>query len=420
MRFTTLLFAGIISLASCKKNTTPNIEEPIANNQSISWIKSFGGTNFDFYNAAIQTSAGDYVVAGSSRSTDGDLTGARVSYDVWITRINVNGGKVWSKAYGDNSDEYVTSIVQTSDGGYFIVYYSGFPLLPVGGTPNYAWGLKTDADGNLLWKKQLSTSNDAQPFSVILTGDGNMLVSGFAFYEGSRKGWVSKINNNGDKVWEKHFGGDAEDIFNGAVRSADGGFVLTGYTKSANGDMENNKGHYDGWILKTDANGNKLWSKSFGGSSEDNLSKIVATSDGGYMAIGSSKSNNGDIGSNKGGFDAWIIKVDGNGNKQWVKTYGGGNEEYMTGLVPAPGGGFAVGGYTNSHTGDVSRTSGDYGGWLFKIDNNGNKTSASTYGGPGDEVLYSLSSTQDGYIIAGTTYSSSNGYDGWLVKVGQF
>jgi hypothetical protein len=172
--------------------------------------------------------------------------------------------------------------------------------------------------------------------------------------------------------------------------------------------------------MKIDGSGNKVWSKSFGGNSDDNLMSVVTTNDG-FLALGSSKSANGDLGENRGGYDAWLVKVDGSGSKQWVKSYGGNNEDIMTNLVTVAAGGFVMGGYTNSVTGDVIRTSGDYGGWLLKVDASGNKTATSTYGGPGDEVLYALATNSDGgYLIAGTTYSVANNYDGWLVKVGPF
>jgi hypothetical protein len=421
MKFRVFLFSTVLIAASCKKNN-PIDQPPIANNQAVTWIKTFGGSNFDFYNAAIETAPGEYVIAGTTRSIDGDLSGARVSYDPWLTKIDNNGNKVWSVAFGDNSDEYVTDMAKTTDGGYIMIYYSGFPLLPTGGTPNYAWAVKTDGSGAKQWEKKLTNSNDAQPFAITTTSDGNYLVAGYAVGgNGTRQGWITKFDNSGNPAWEKFYGGGNEDFFTGIAKSSDGGFVLSGYTKSNNGDIESNKGDFDGWLMKVDGSGNKVWSKTYGGTGEDNLNSIVATTDGGFAALGSSKSNNGDVGANKGGWDSWIIKIDGSGSKQWVKTYGGTNDEFMTSLVSAPGGGFVTGGYSNSFNGDVSRTSGDFGGWLLKLDNNGNKTGASTYGGPGDEVLYSLSTTQDGgYLIAGTTATTNNGYDGWLVKVGPF
>lgn len=403
-------------LTSCKKD---NSEEPIPNNQSLTWIKNLGGTNWDMFNAVVQIPSGEHVIAGTSRSTDGDLPGTRVTYDPWITKVDNNGAKVWTIAFGDHSDEYVTSMTTTPDGGFIVVYFSGIPLLPIGGSTNYAWAVKVSAAGVKEWEKKISSSTDAQPFSVTSTSDGNYVVAGYA-NDGTRQGWVTKIDGSGTMIWEKFFGGSSEDIFNSVAKTNDGGFILAGYSKSSGVDIESNKGGYDGWLMKIDGSGNKVWSKSFGGNSDDNLMSVVTTNDG-FLALGSSKSANGDLGENRGGYDAWLVKVDGSGTKQWVKSYGGNNEDIMTNLVTVAAGGFVMGGYTNSVTGDVIRTSGDYGGWLLKVDASGNKTATSTYGGPGDEVLYALATNSDGgYLIAGTTYSVANNYDGWLVKVGPF
>jgi hypothetical protein len=408
---------SLFILISCKKN--PTAEPPIPNNQALTWIKNFGGTNWDMFNAVVEIPGGGYVVAGTSRSTDGDLTGARVSYDPWITRVDNNGVKVWTAAFGDNSDEYVTAMTATADGGFIAVYYSGYPLLPVGGTPNYAWAIKVNSSGVKQWEKKITSSTDAQPFSITATTDGNFVVAGFA-NDGTRQGWITKIDGNGTTIWEKFYGGASEDIFNSVAKTNDGGYIVAGYSKSTGGDPETNKGLYDGWLMKLDASGNKTWSKTYGGSQDDNLTSVITTNDG-FLALGSSKSSNGDLGGNKGGYDAWVVKVDGSGTKQWVKNYGGNSDEMMTSLVTVAAGGYVMGGYTNSVNGDVTRNAGDYGGWLLKIDAAGNKNATSTYGGTGDEVLYALTTTSDGgFLIAGTTYSLANNYDGWLVKVGPF
>jgi hypothetical protein len=406
---------SLFLLTSCKKDTS---EDPIPNNQSLTWIKSFGGTNWDMFNAVVQIPGGENIIAGTSRSTDGDLPGTRVTYDPWVTKVDNNGNKVWTVAFGDHSDEYVTGMVPTTDGGFIVVYYSGIPLLPIGGSPNYAWAVKISATGVKEWEKKITASTDAQPFSITSTSDGNFVVAGFA-NDGTRQGWITKIDGSGNTIWEKFFGGSSEDIINSVAKTNDGGYILAGYSKSSGADIESNKGGYDGWLIKVDGSGNKVWSKSFGGGSDDNLTSVVTTNDG-YLALGSSKSANGDLGENRGGYDAWLVKVDGNGAKQWVKSYGGNNEDIMTNLVTTSGG-FVMGGYTNSVTGDVIRTSGDYGGWLLKVDASGTKVATSTYGGSGDEVLYALATTSEGgFLIAGTTYSLANNYDGWLVKVGPF
>jgi hypothetical protein len=196
--------------------------------------------------------------------------------------------------------------------------------------------------------------------------------------------------------------------------------VLAGHSSSGNGDLLVNKGSVDGWILKVDASGNKIWSSSFGGSDVDYLNSIVMAPDGSLAAAGYTKSSNGDIPGSKGGNEAWIIKLSDAGDKSWVKTFGGFNEEYIVSIVNAHGGGFLMLGHTNSTTGDVKRTYNDFGGWLLKVDGIGNKTAASTYGESPDDFTSQLIPTSDGgYLITGHTdmAAQGRGYDAWILKV---
>ena len=176
--------------------------------------------------------------------------------------------------------------------------------------------------------------------------------------------------------------------------------------------------------MRIDASGNKLWSRNFGGSSDDYLNGIIKTSDGGIIAAGNTKSSDGDISLNHGSLDEWIVKLDASGNKSWIKTYGGGNEEYITSIAPSVNndGGFLTLGYTNSTTGDVFRPNNNYSGWLMRFDSDGNKKGASTYGHTSlyDDKTNALITTQDGgYMIGGFTWADGRGYDAWLVKVGE-
>lgn len=400
-------------LAACKKDKEPK-QEPIPNNQALSWIKTYGGTNYDFANAVVQLSGGEYIVAGTTRSVDGDLSGSRVGYDAWLTKLDASGNKVWMQVYGENNDDYATSLVATSDGGFLM---TGFTFVS---DQNYAWVLKTDGNGNKQWQKTLSTSTDAKPFSILATNDNNFLISGYTSNQGNRDGWITKIDASGNHIWTKTFGGTAEDQFTSALKLSDGSIVLSGFSKSGNGDLAANSGNSDGWILKIDASGNKLWSRNFGGSDEDVLNGAIVMSDGGIVLAGNTLSRNGDIPLNKGGSEEWLIKLDASGNKQWVKTYGGANEEYITSIVNTHDGGFITMGYTNSTTGDVFRPNNNFSGWLLKLDASGNKVAASTYGHTAifDDRSNTLIPTSDGgYLIGGYSWVENHGYDAWLVKI---
>lgn len=411
--------AAAVLLASCHKNIKDDVsapaQPPIENNKALTWTKTYGGTNYDFANSVIQLSNGDFVMAGTTRSVDGDIPSPNGGgYDAWLSKVSSTGVKSWMKVFGANDDDYVTGLAASSDGGFLITGYTFV------NNQNTAWAIKTDAEGTKQWQKQLSSSSDAKPITVLTTNDGAYLFVGYTSASGSRDGWVSKIDASGNTVWTKTFGGGGEDWFTSVVKASDGGYVMTGYTNSNNGDITSAKGNYDGWILKIDANGTKSWSLTLGGSDEDYLKSIIQTTDGGYMAVGYTKSTNGDIPQNKGGYDEWLVKLSEEGTKQWVKTYGGANEEYVTNVVPTRDGNFLTMGYSNSTTGDVVRPNNNFSAWLLKFDSNGNKVAASTYGYAAtyDNFTNSLINTQDGgYMLAGYSYVETRGYDAWLVKI---
>jgi hypothetical protein len=412
------LSLGICLLASCTKDENDDQQPPIANNQALVWTKTYGGTDYDMANNVVQLSSGEYVMAGETRSNNGDIPGSRVGYDSWLSKYGTDGLKQWSYAFGVNgNDEHGTAVTGTSDGNIIMVGFS------FNTGQNFAWAIKTNAAGDKQWEKPLSTSADAKPLAVVSSGDGGAIVAGYENTGSSTDGFILKIDGSGNISWKKNYGGSSDDQFQSLTKNSDGSYTLAGSSKSSDGDLTANKGNFDGWILKVDASGNKLWSVTYGGSSEDQLTGITTATDGGYVVAGSSKSSSGDLPGNKGGYDAWIVKLDASGAKSWVKNYGGVNEEYITGITKTSSGSYVILGHTNSTTGDVTRTFNDFGGWLLKFDANGAKTGASTYGDKFDDFTTSIITTQDGgYMITGFTdmTSTGRGYDAWLVKVGAF
>lgn len=397
---------------SCKKNKDP---DPIPNNKALVWTKAYGGNEYDFGNAVIQLTDGSYVFAGATRSTGTEFPGTRWGWDVWLSKVDNSGNKQWYSIFGDNDDNYATGIAATADGGFLLVGYTYVTNM------NYAWVIKASSTGVQEWQKSLHPSSDAKATAIIPTNDGSFVVVGYATGSG-RDGWITKIDANGNAAWNKTYGGTGEDQFSSVAKNSDGSFTVSGYTASANGDLSQNKGNFDGWIMRIDGSGNKVWSSSFGGSDEDYLKSVTLAADGGFVAAGYTKSNNGDITLNKGGNEEWIIKVDASGNKQWVKTYGGFNEEYVFSIIPSREGGYITVGYTNSTTGDVVRSDNDFGAWLIKLDAAGNKVGASTYGrNPWDDMASAIIPTQDGgFLMVGNQWVDGKGYEGWLVKIDNF
>lgn len=213
--------------------------------------------------------------------------------------------------------------------------------------------------------------------------------------------------------FSKAYGGSVGDIANGIVSSLDGGYVMAGWTRSNDGDVTGNHGQEDAWVLKLDKSGNKLWQKALGGTGRDYASSIAASWDGGYIIAGYTSSNDGDVSGNHGGYDAWVIKLDKDGNKQWQKTFGGNDYDQGNSITATLDGGYVMAAYTSSTDGDVSSYRGRGDVWVVKLDKHGNKQWQKTLGGTGEEFPFCIKkSTAGGYVIAAYTQSNDGDVSG--------
>jgi PKD repeat protein len=217
-------------------------------------------------------------------------------------------------------------------------------------------------------------------------------------------------------VWQKRYGGTFEDKLWSADQTSDGGYIFGGHIGSDSGfDVsQRTKGSLDFWIVRTDASGNKLWDKRFGGSSYENLYHVQETNDKGFILGGFTYSDStGDVSQRtKGGEDIWIVKTDSMGNKLWDKRYGGNQSEELFTMMQTTDGGYIMGGRVASDSsGDVSqptRGSTDY--WIVKIDSLGTKLWDRRFGGDERDYMLSMIQTNDGgYIAGGYTFSDNNG-----------
>jgi hypothetical protein len=361
------------------------------------WDVRFGGFLADGMWSCIQTTDGGYIMGGGVYSgIGGDKTQDNWdttynTYDFWVVKTDSLGNKEWDKRFGGFSDDGIetSSLYQTGDAGYVL---AGLSSSGVGGDKTQpSWG-------------------------------------GWDY-------WMVKIDAQGNKLWDKRFGGTADDLLFAAAMTTDGGNILCGtsYSDISGDKTQNNWGGTDYWVVKTDSAGNKLWDKRFGGYSDDFLYAMQATSDGGYILGGISMSDTGgdktqpnwDI----GWYNYWVVKIDSLGNKLWDHVYGGTQEDDLRAILETPDKGFLFGGYSLSDSGgDKTQNSfGSYDYWIVKTDSLGNKQWDKDYGGAGEDELYSLALTNDGgYLLAGDSWSDSGGDKtenntapvlSWIVKI---
>jgi len=384
---------SFLSLIATVVLVVPKIISKIDTKHKIVWEKTFGGKYYDGANSIVQTKDGGYAVAGWTESFGNGYT------DMWVVKLDRYGNKEWSKTFGGNNWEMACSIIQTKDGGYVVAGYTN----SFGNGVGDMWILKLDNKGNKEWSKTFGGSDEDEAWSIIQTKDGGFVVAGWteSFGNGKSDMWIVKLDKNGKKIWSKTFGGSDEDEAYSIIQTKDGGYAVAGYTYSFG------NGETDMWIVKLDRYGNKEWSKTFGGSDYDRAYSIIQTKDGGYAVAGYTKSFG------NGGKDMWILKLDNKGNKEWSKTFGGSDEDEAKSIIQTKDGGYAVAGGTKSFGNGKSDM------WIVKLDKNGKKIWSKTFGGSDYDEASSIVQTKDGgYAVAGYTYSFGNGKsDMWVLKL---
>jgi parallel beta-helix repeat protein len=376
-------FAGIRDeeVSSPNKNT---VAKSIAPEEE--WNKTFGGTDWDWAHSVQQTSDGGFILTGIT------LSYGAGSGDFWLVKTDSDGNKQWDKTFGGTRWDAAQSVQQTSDGGYILAGETG----SYGAGSGDAWLLKTDSNGNKQWDKTFGGSDRDLAEAVQQTLDGGYILAGNteSYGAGSDDFWLLKTDSNGNRQWDKSFGGTKCDEAQSVQQTLDGGYILAGETGSYGA------GFGDVWLLKTDSNGNKQWDKTFGGSDRDLAEVVQQTSDGGFILAGTSCSYGA------GSYDFWLLKTDSNGNKQWDKTFGEPDYGWAVAVQQTMDGGYIL----------VGKTSGDV--WLLKTDSNGNKQWDKSFGGPVDWADAVQQTMDGGYILAGGMYSYGTGsYDFWLIKV---
>ncbi|MCL5036576.1 MAG: T9SS C-terminal target domain-containing protein [Chloroflexi bacterium] len=271
------------------------------------------------------------------------------------------------------------------------------------------------------WDKCLGGTSWEDPRSIQTTTDGGYIVAGGASSNdgdvtdnhGNTDYWVVKLDNAGIIEWQKCLGGTSIDIATSVQQTADGGYIVAGISYSTDGDVTGNHGDFDYWVVKLDDDGNIEWQKCLGGTGDDRAYSIQQTADGGYVVVGEVFSNDGDVTGNHGERDYWVVKLDDEGTIEWQKCYGGSAYDSPNSIQQTADGGYIVAGQTQSNDDDVTGNHGANDYWVVKVDDEGNIEWQKCYGGSGLDYARSVQQTADGgYIVAGGTYSNDDDVSG--------
>ena len=309
-------------------------------NGDIVWTKTFGGTGVEYGYSVQQTTDGGYIIAGQTNSFGAG------NDDVYLIKTNSNGDSLWTKTYGGSNTDYGRFVLQTPDGGYIIAGGTA----SFGNTNGDIYLIKTDSVGDTLWTKTYDINNGIGTYCMQPTNDGGYIISGRS---GFYIAYMIKVNSNGIPIWTKNYNiGQVQMGLNSVQQTIDGGYILSG---SISPNLANNV-----FLIKTDSIGDTLWIKKYGGSGDNEGNSLIQARDGGYIICGLTNNFGG------GNYDVYLIKTNSNGDTLWTKTYGGINGDIGLNIQQTTDGGYIITGSTGSFGAGSSDV------YLIKTDSLGN------------------------------------------------
>lgn len=339
--------------------------------QGIMWENTIQGYDKDYLKTAIPTNDGGYLLGGYSNSNSGwgdkqdDSNGG---LDLWILKLNESGEIEWQKTIGGDEDESLAGevLIQLDDGSFLIGANSQSGISGDKTSPSYGerdfWVLKLDNVGNILWQKSYGGSDVDFLYKIVTTADGGFAVTGFSMSnisgnktedsKGEQDYWFVRLDSDGNILWDKTLGGAEMDVAITIVELEDGGFFLGGLSESnISGDKsENSIGLEDFWLVKLNESGEIVWDKTIGGSGPDFLVEVVYIAENEYFLVGFSQSDiSGQKSENsRGEDDFWVVSIDSLGNVNWDKTIGGNSSDRAYSSFVDEGGNVIIGGYSES------------------------------------------------------------------------
>jgi len=403
-----------VLLVGCKNDDDQQVKTSI--DGDLGFAQNFGGQKNESGQSVVSTPDGGYAILGYTQSIDGDITDkTEDSFDFWLLKFNNLNELQWSKTYGGTLDDRGNDIVATQDGGFAITGYgsSNDNDISVNNGNQDFWISKLDFLGNIEWEKSFGFSGSDRAYSIIQTQDQGYLISGVldvsaSAGEGNSKGyfiehaggdyWAIKLDTNGNQEWTKYFSGNLSDDPYGITQTSNGNFILVGASDSNDVDITNNKGSYDYWVVSISNSGLLLWEKNFGGTEIDEARGIVNTTDGNFLIIGNTRSNNIDISNNIGGSDMWLIKISPFGELLWEKTIGGTGFDIAYSIKQSSNG-YIISGASRSLDGDITSNNGQNDAFISEINESGDVLWTKSAGGSSEDLIYDSVQLNNGTII---------------------
>ncbi len=382
---------------------------------TIEWSKSFGGTADEEGFDLVQLSGGGYIVCGWTDSGDGDVTGhhGTSNSDLWVLRLSANGTLLDNECFGGTSDDEADAIRLASANLMFVAGTSYSTDGDVSGSHgNYnpeVWVIKIDTSLNLLGQKCVGGTEYEEAMDLVVTADGGCAVVGRSYSaDGDVTGYhagsdllIAKLSSTLSVEWAKCYGGSETEEGNSIVQLADQSYVVLGYTSTHNnGDVtghHGSQGSDDFWLLKIASNGTLNSAACYGGSGDDQANGLTSCLDGGFTMCGLTNSTDGDVSGFHAAFfepDIWVAKVNAAGALLWQRCCGGTGQDESFRVYEESNNVYVVCGFTYSADYDVTGWKGDADGWILKVtgsagfSDNSETSSISFSPNPASSVIY--------------------------------
>lgn len=406
-----ILFLLLLPTSSCNNTAKPvNPYAWICNNPRVAFTTTYGDSVNKYQSCGIiQTDEGGFVIAGQVTENRTKTMNYKTNYhktaggsDGWIIKTDSQGKEVWNRPVIGQGSDNIASFLTDKDGGIILAGWTD-----TGSSQSDGWLVKFDAAGNQVWSRTYPCADIDLITSVKKCPDGGYVLAGWVTFADDRyqDAWLIKTDFDGNKVWSRTYGNSKSDIVHSVEISPDGGILLAGQTINP----ANNS--YDGWILKTDCQGNEMWQNVFGNSREDCFYSIKNESDEGIIMAGFTHP-----GSTMDS-DGWLLKLDLNGKRVWERTINHGIGDRFNDVQTAADGGYIIAGHTGIR--DASNLPVIEDAWVMKTDAGGNEIWSATFGGKRSDSFVSVIQTRDGgYALSGYASSTSTAEPvAWLVKL---